>query len=137
MILLHFGTKSNNHKKRSCGFSDHHFLYIGGISCFVHGACSASYYVKSSFRKDLELQHLPLLICGRFRLLPHCALLLWRRAPPRDVHFPCAHPTSSIDGLLSVPGLLPHAMHNRPLLPHHPLSPPPRCTPSVSDVFLT
>ncbi|XLR41269.1 hypothetical protein S83_025929 [Arachis hypogaea] len=44
MILLHFGTKSNHHKKRSCGFSDHHFLYIGGISCFVHGACSALYY---------------------------------------------------------------------------------------------
>ncbi|XLQ98659.1 hypothetical protein HN51_053353 [Arachis hypogaea] len=92
--------------------------------------------VKSSPCKDPELRCLLLLICGRFRLLPRCALLyddllLRRRAPPRD-----AHPrASSIDGFLPVPGLLPRATHNRPLLPRLPLSPLPCRTPSVSGSF--
>ncbi|XP_057731749.1 protein VASCULATURE COMPLEXITY AND CONNECTIVITY-like [Arachis stenosperma] len=44
MILLVIGTKSNHGSNGSCGFSHHHFLSIGGISCFVHGLFSVLYY---------------------------------------------------------------------------------------------
>ncbi|GAV79947.1 DUF1218 domain-containing protein [Cephalotus follicularis] len=48
LSMLVIGTMSNNKSRGSCGFSHHHFLSIGGISCFVHGLFCVSYYVTAT-----------------------------------------------------------------------------------------
>ncbi|KAI4334070.1 hypothetical protein L6164_018807 [Bauhinia variegata] len=48
LSTLVIGALSNNRSRGSCGFSHHHFLSIGGISCFVHGLFSLAYYVSAT-----------------------------------------------------------------------------------------
>ncbi|KAL1821709.1 hypothetical protein DCAR_0418140 [Daucus carota subsp. sativus] len=45
MSMLVIGTVSNRESRASCGFTHHHFLSIGGITCMVHGLFSVTYYV--------------------------------------------------------------------------------------------
>ncbi|AES67298.1 hypothetical protein MtrunA17_Chr2g0323081 [Medicago truncatula] len=48
LSMLVIGTKTNNRSSGTCGFTDHHFLSIGGILCFVHGLFCVSYYVSAT-----------------------------------------------------------------------------------------
>ncbi|GKV45768.1 hypothetical protein SLEP1_g52815 [Rubroshorea leprosula] len=46
--LLVMGMLENSKLKGSCRILHHHFLFIGGITCFVHGLLSAAFYVSAS-----------------------------------------------------------------------------------------
>ncbi|KAI3465651.1 hypothetical protein Pfo_022314 [Paulownia fortunei] len=48
LSMLVIGTISNNKSRASCGFTNHHFLSIGGILCMVHALFSVAYYVTST-----------------------------------------------------------------------------------------
>jgi hypothetical protein len=52
LSMLAIGAMSNNRADGSCGFSHHHFLSIGGISCFVHGLFSVIYYISATSSMD-------------------------------------------------------------------------------------
>ncbi|CAI8616069.1 unnamed protein product [Vicia faba] len=52
LSMLVIGSMSNNRADGSCGFSHHHFLSIGGISCFVHGLFSVIYYISATASVD-------------------------------------------------------------------------------------
>ncbi|KAL1567638.1 protein DESIGUAL 3-like [Salvia divinorum] len=47
VTLLVIGTRSNEKKGISCGFTYHNFLPTGGILCVVHAFLSSAYYVIS------------------------------------------------------------------------------------------
>ncbi|KAK2650660.1 hypothetical protein Ddye_018149 [Dipteronia dyeriana] len=57
LSLLVVGTLSNNKSKGSCGFTHHHFLSIGGISCFVHGLFCVAYYVSATAASNDEQKY--------------------------------------------------------------------------------
>ncbi|XP_019057933.1 PREDICTED: uncharacterized protein LOC104812948 isoform X2 [Tarenaya hassleriana] len=46
--MLIVGTMANSRSRKSCGFSHHRVLSIGGILCFVHGLFSVAYYVSAT-----------------------------------------------------------------------------------------
>ncbi|KAL8088101.1 protein VASCULATURE COMPLEXITY AND CONNECTIVITY-like [Apium graveolens] len=48
LAMLVIGTSSNRKSRASCGFTEHHFLSIGGILCIVHGMFSVAYYATAS-----------------------------------------------------------------------------------------
>ena len=52
LSMLVIGAMSNNRSQDSCGLSHHHFLSIGGISCFVHGLFSVIYYISTTASMD-------------------------------------------------------------------------------------
>ncbi|XP_057451033.1 protein VASCULATURE COMPLEXITY AND CONNECTIVITY-like [Lotus japonicus] len=52
LSMLVIGALSNNRSDGSCGLSHHHFLSIGGISCFVHGLFCVAYYVSATSSMD-------------------------------------------------------------------------------------
>ncbi|KAK7363006.1 hypothetical protein VNO77_05132 [Canavalia gladiata] len=43
--MLIIGTLANSRSRESCGISNHRFLSIGGILCFIHGLFTIVYYV--------------------------------------------------------------------------------------------
>ncbi|KAL1812868.1 hypothetical protein DCAR_0625126 [Daucus carota subsp. sativus] len=48
LSMLVIGTHSNRKSRVSCGFTEHHFLSIGGILCMVHGMFSVAYYATAT-----------------------------------------------------------------------------------------
>ncbi|XP_061336434.1 protein DESIGUAL 2-like [Gastrolobium bilobum] len=46
--MLIIGTLANSRSRESCGISNHRFLSIGGVLCFIHGLFTVAYYVFAS-----------------------------------------------------------------------------------------
>ncbi|XP_004504899.1 protein DESIGUAL 2-like [Cicer arietinum] len=46
--MLIIGTLANSRSRESCGLSNHRFLSIGGILCFIHGLFTVAYYVSAT-----------------------------------------------------------------------------------------
>ncbi|XP_045826076.1 uncharacterized protein LOC123918144 [Trifolium pratense] len=52
--MLIIGTLANSRSRESCGISNHRFLSIGGILCFIHGLFTVAYYVSATATKREE-----------------------------------------------------------------------------------
>ncbi|XP_058220232.1 protein VASCULATURE COMPLEXITY AND CONNECTIVITY-like [Rhododendron vialii] len=48
LALLVIGTISNHKARATCGFTDRHYLFVGGILCFVHAGFSTGYYLTAT-----------------------------------------------------------------------------------------
>ncbi|GER43128.1 hypothetical protein STAS_19959 [Striga asiatica] len=48
LAMLGIGILSNRKSRASCGFTHHHFLSIGGITCMVHSLFAVAYYVTAT-----------------------------------------------------------------------------------------
>ncbi|KAJ1380049.1 hypothetical protein SESBI_46347 [Sesbania bispinosa] len=58
--VLIIGTLANSRSRESCGISNHRFLSIGGILCFIHGLFTVAYYVSvTATRRDEKKQANP------------------------------------------------------------------------------
>ncbi|KAG6419547.1 hypothetical protein SASPL_121769 [Salvia splendens] len=52
LSMLVIGIISNHKSRASCGFTHHHFLWIGGILCMVHALFAVAYYVTATSTLD-------------------------------------------------------------------------------------
>ncbi|XP_057419898.1 protein DESIGUAL 2 [Lotus japonicus] len=52
--MLIIGTLANSRSRESCGISNHRFLSIGGILCFIHGLFTVAYYVSATATRREE-----------------------------------------------------------------------------------
>ncbi|KAK2437026.1 putative transmembrane protein [Trifolium repens] len=52
--MLIIGTLANSRSRESCGISNHRFLSIGGVLCFIHGLFTVAYYVSATATKREE-----------------------------------------------------------------------------------
>ncbi|WJX46350.1 Protein DESIGUAL 2 [Trifolium repens] len=52
--MLIIGSLANSRSRESCGISNHRFLSIGGVLCFIHGLFTVAYYVSATATKREE-----------------------------------------------------------------------------------
>ncbi|XVF77663.1 hypothetical protein PTKIN_Ptkin14bG0065200 [Pterospermum kingtungense] len=54
---LVMGMVENSKSKGSCQAFHHHFLFVGGVLCFVHGLLSVAFYVSATVSFQKEISH--------------------------------------------------------------------------------
>nr|XP_043622921.1 uncharacterized protein LOC122594543 [Erigeron canadensis] len=83
--LLIAGVMANSSSRKSCGVSNHRYLSIGGIACFIHGMLAVSYYISASAVKKEEMMmnpHGPMMNPHGPMMIPPGPM----RNPPGPVH---------------------------------------------------
>ncbi|XP_071696664.1 protein DESIGUAL 2-like [Rutidosis leptorrhynchoides] len=85
--LLIAGVMANSSSRKSCGVSNHRYLSIGGIACFIHGMFAVSYYISATAVEKEEKKlhpHGPMMNPHGPMMMPH--------GPMMNPHGPMMNP---------------------------------------------